>query len=172
MQIKKVLVTCHRRENFGENLIQICNAICEIAMIPGTEVIFPVHPNPNVKEVVTKILADKQNVRLISPLSYGDFVEELSRSYLVISDSGGLQEEAPSLNVPLLILRDKTERPEVLNMGAAKLVGANSAKIIYETQKLLSDKKYYNSFIGKKNPYGDGTASLKILQQIEKFFLI
>ena len=168
---KILLVTAHRRENFGDRLKNICIALKEIALMHrnNVEIIYPVHPNPNVRGIVNPLLSDISNIKIIEPLSYKPFIYLMSKSYLILTDSGGIQEEAPSLGKPVLVLRDTSERPEAIDIGTAKLVDTNKRKIVNETHKLLTDTDYYNSFINKKNPYGDGKASLKIAKFIDSF---
>ncbi len=159
---KLVLVTGHRRENFGEGFIQICEALKEIAKYDEVQIIYPVHLNPNVQKPVYEILGYLNNVKLIAPLSYESFVWLMNKSYLIITDSGGIQEEAPSLGKPVLLMRDVSERPEALEIGTV-LVGSNKDKITSECILLLKDKEHYKSLSEVKNVYGDGTASEQIV---------
>lgn len=162
---KFILVTGHRRENFGEGFIHICEALKELAeQNPEVDIVYPVHLNPNVQEPVRKILANVPNVFLVKPLQYEAFVYMMERAYFIITDSGGVQEEAPSLGKPVLVMRDTTERPEALEAGTVKLVGTDRKKIVEEAQKLLDDKMAYESMSRAHNPYGDGTASDRIIQ--------
>ena len=162
-----ILVTGHRRENHGQGFISICEAIKEIAIAnPKVQIIYPVHLNPNVKGPVYKLLTGISNIKLIDPLAYPAFVWLMSRSYLIITDSGGVQEEAPSLGKPVLVMRDTTERPEAVEAGTVILVGTNKDKIIEETQSLLDDSNRYQSMTDLHNPYGDGKACEKIVQFI------
>jgi UDP-N-acetylglucosamine 2-epimerase (non-hydrolysing) len=162
---KIILVTGHRRENFGENLLNICEAIKKIAnKYKDVNFIFPVHLNPNVQKPVNAILKGIENVKLIKPLEYLEFVYLMSNSYLVLTDSGGIQEEAPSLGKPVLVMRNITERPEAVEVGVVKLVGTNKESIIKEIEKLLEDKNEYNKMSKGINPYGDGQASKRIVQ--------
>ncbi|MEZ4876078.1 MAG: UDP-N-acetylglucosamine 2-epimerase (non-hydrolyzing) [Flavobacterium sp.] len=158
-----ILVTCHRRENFGEPLENICDSILEIANQhkEDIEIVFPVHLNPNVKEIVYKRLI-ASNIKLISPLDYPDLIWMMNKSNIILTDSGGIQEEAPSLGKPVLVLREVTERMEGVNAGTAILVGSDKEKIIYETNKLIKDKPYYSKIATSSNPYGDGNTSNKI----------
>lgn len=164
---KLVLVTGHRRENHGQGFINICNALKEIATKnPETQIIYPVHLNPNVQRPVHELLEDIDNISLISPLSYPAFVWLMSKAYLIITDSGGVQEEAPSLGKPVLVMRDTTERPEAVDAGTVILVGTDSEKIINETQLLLYNEDKYRGMSLLHNPYGDGKASKKIVEFI------
>lgn len=166
---KIILVTAHRRENFGDPLKNICIAIKEIARrYPYVDIVFPVHLNPNVREIVFNELSTISNIYLIEPLDYLQLVYMLSKSYIVLTDSGGIQEEAPYLGKPLLILRDITERPEVLASGNGKLVGCDIDIIVSEVEKLLNDSSYY-AMMGKISKiYGDGKASKKIVSILER----
>ncbi|WP_282266850.1 UDP-N-acetylglucosamine 2-epimerase (non-hydrolyzing) [Stenotrophomonas sp. PS02298] len=157
-----ILVTGHRRENFGEGFEQICHALKSIAQRGDTQVVYPVHLNPNVQEPVRRILADQANVHLIDPLDYLPFVYLMSRSYLIITDSGGVQEEAPSLGKPVLVMRDTTERPEAVAAGTVKLVGTATTSIIEQTNRLLNDPVAYAEMAFANNPYGDGSAAARI----------
>lgn len=166
---KIILVTGHRRENFGQGFIQICRALKELALKnQNIDIVYPVHLNPQVQEPVNHILQGIANVYLIPPLRYEDFVYFMDKAYFIITDSGGIQEEAPSLGKPLLVTRDTTERPEVVEIGAAKLVGTNMQDIIKEAQVLLDDEKAYEKMSQNANPYGDGRASEKILDYIKQ----
>ena len=165
---KIILVTGHRRENFGEGFINICEALKEIALSnPNIDIVYPVHLNPNVQKPVKEILSHIPNIYLIEPLSYEPFVYLMNQAYFIITDSGGIQEEAPSLGKPVLVLRDTTERPEAVEAGTVKLVGTNKEKIIQETQKLINDSTEYEKMAKAHNPYGDGNACHKIV----KYFL-
>jgi UDP-N-acetylglucosamine 2-epimerase (non-hydrolysing) len=164
-----ILVTGHRRENFGEGFLNICNALKEIAINnPDINIIYPVHLNPNVRKPVNEILKGIKNIYLIEPLEYPEFVYLMSKSYLILTDSGGIQEEAPSLGKPVLVMRDTTERPEAIKAGTVKLVGTNKDKIIKEVEKLLNDKNEYDKMSKANNPYGDGKASQKICDFLRK----
>ena len=166
---KLILVTGHRRENHGQGFINICNALKQIAIEnPGVEIIYPVHLNPNVQKPVYELLADLPNIKLIDPLSYPAFVWLMNKSYLIITDSGGVQEEAPSLGKPVLVMRDTTERPEAVDAGTVILVGTNTEKIVSEATLLLNDKEKYNQMSALHNPYGDGLACERIVEFIEK----
>ncbi len=157
-----VLVTCHRRESFGKPLEKIFNAIKEISEFENSFIVFPVHLNPNVRKKVNSILSNKKNVLLTKPLDYKTFVHLMKKSFILLTDSGGLQEEAPFLNKPVLVLRKKTERSEAVITGAAKLVGVETQKIVKETKKLFENKELYNKMASAENPFGNGTASKKI----------
>jgi UDP-N-acetylglucosamine 2-epimerase (non-hydrolysing) len=164
-----ILVTGHRRESFGAGFEHICGALKQIAQqFPDCDIVYPVHLNPNVREPVFRLLSDAPNVHLIEPQDYLPFVYLMSRSTLVLTDSGGIQEEAPSLGKPVLVMRDTTERPEAVEAGTVKLVGTDQAKIIAEVSKLLTDKAYYDSMSFAHNPYGDGKACQRIIDAIRK----
>ena len=168
---KIILITSHRRESFGEPFKNICEALIEIAFkFPDIQIVFPVHLNPVVRDVAFNLLKDYSNIFLIDPLDYPNMIWILDKSYLVLTDSGGIQEEAPSLNKPLLVLRDFTERVEGINAGIAKLIGTNKDVIVSEVTKLLQDGIYYGNMISKINPYGDGTTSIKITNILMSYF--
>ena len=165
---KYVLITGHRRENFGDGFDNICEAISILAKKhPDVHFIYPVHLNPNVQEPVHDILSNFDNVHLIPPLDYESFVYLLKGCYLVLTDSGGIQEEAPSLGKPVLVMRDVTERPEAVEAGTVKLVGAKKASIIWHIEKLLTDSHYYQIMSQAHNPYGDGNACKRIVDNIK-----
>lgn len=159
-----ILVTGHRRENHGEGFLNICKALIEIASVNDVQIIYPVHFNPNVQKPVNKILSDVKNIELISPLPYEAFLWLMGKSKLIITDSGGIQEEAPSLGKPVLVLRETTERTEAVDAGTVILVGTNIEKIVSETNALLQDVEKYEMMSKLHNPYGDGNASNKILE--------
>jgi UDP-N-acetylglucosamine 2-epimerase (non-hydrolysing) len=165
---KIILVTAHRRENFGQPLVNICNALIDIAKNHQDDVhiVYPVHLNPNVQDPVYRLLSNIPNVTLLPPLDYLPLVYLMNRSYLVITDSGGIQEEAPGLGKPVLVLREKTERPEGIEAGTVKLVGTDKTKIITETTRLLVDTTTYNNMSQAINPYGDGRAAQRIVQHL------
>lgn len=166
-----ILVTGHRRESFGSGFENICAALKTIAeRFPDADVVYPVHLNPNVREPVFRLLSNSPNVHLIEPQDYLPFVYLMSRSYLVLTDSGGIQEEAPSLGKPVLVMRDTTERPEAVAAGTVKLVGTDEAVIVSEVSKLMTDKLYYQSMSFAHNPYGDGQACLRITDAIKQYF--
>ena len=164
---KIILVTGHRRENHGQGFINICEALKTIATNnPDIDIVYPVHLNPNVQKPVNEILSNTPNVYLINPLQYESFLYLMNKSYFIITDSGGVQEEAPSLGKPVLVMRDTTERPEALDAGTVKLVGTNKELIIKEAQKLLDDEDEYNTMAKAHNPYGDGKACARIVEFI------
>lgn len=166
---KLVLVTGHRRENHGQGFINICSALKEIALEnQDVQIIYPVHLNPNVQKPVYDLLDNVSNIKLIAPSSYPAFVWLMSQSYLIITDSGGVQEEAPSLGKPVLVMRDTTERPEAVEAGTVFLVGTDKDKIVSEANKLLHDKEAYSVMSKLHNPYGDGTSCQKIVEFISK----
>jgi UDP-N-acetylglucosamine 2-epimerase (non-hydrolysing) len=161
---KVILLTSHRRENFGEPMGQVFSACRYIVENnPDVEMIYPVHPNPNVRQKANEILAGVPRIHLIEPLDYRPFVQLMNKSYLILTDSGGVQEEAPSLGKPVLVLRTTTERPEAIDAGTGKLVGTDYQTIVREAQKLLSDTKAYKDMSTKTNPYGDGKAAERIV---------
>ena len=165
---KYVLVTGHRRENFGNGFLNICDAISELATKhPSVYFIYPVHLNPNVQKPVNEFLSHFDNVHLIPPLEYEPFVYLLKSCYLVLTDSGGIQEEAPSLGKPVLVMRDVTERPEAVEAGTVKLVGAKKAEIIYNLDQLLTDSDHYQAMSQSHNPYGDGKACKRIVEYVK-----
>jgi UDP-N-acetylglucosamine 2-epimerase (non-hydrolysing) len=161
---KIILVTGHRRENFGEPFEEICQALRQIAANNDAQIVYPVHLNPNVREPVLRLLSGLKNVFLIEPLDYPRLVWLLEKCYLVLTDSGGIQEEAPSMRKPVLVMREVTERAEGVRAGVAILVGAERRRIIENTQRLLDDDALYQSMAKGNNPYGDGNASKKIEQ--------
>jgi UDP-N-acetylglucosamine 2-epimerase (non-hydrolysing) len=160
---KIILITGHRRENFGEGFEDLCQAIKRIASRPDVQIIYPVHLNPNVQEPVNRILGNCSNVHLISPVDYPAFIYLMSVSYLIITDSGGVQEEAPSLGKPVLVTRNTSERPEAIEAGTVRLVGTDQEKIVRETIELLDNTDYYSKMSKAHNPYGDGKACDKIV---------
>lgn len=160
-----ILVTGHRRENFGRPFERFCNALRQVVYNhPDTVLVYPVHLNPNVQKPVNDILGGQERIYLIHPLEYLQFIYLLDRSYFVITDSGGVQEEAPSLHKPVLVTREVTERPEAVKMGIAKLVGTSEEKIVSEASRLLTDAQAYSAMAKGENPYGDGHASEKIVR--------
>jgi len=164
-----ILVTGHRRESFGEGFENICQGLKLIAeRNPDVQIIYPVHMNPNVREPVYRILEGLKNIHLIEPLDYAQFVFLMKRAYLILTDSGGIQEEAPSLGKPVLVIREKTERPEAIDAGTAKLVGTDSSHIFQETQTLLHDQAEYKKMAQAVSPFGDGKAAVKIVQVLLK----
>lgn len=164
-----VLITGHRRENFGQGFLDMCSAIKTLAEEhPDVNFVYPVHLNPNVQKPVLELLSGINNVYLISPLDYEPFVYLMSKAYLILTDSGGIQEEAPSLGKPVLVMRDTTERPEAVEAGTVKLVGTNPNTIIKEVNNLLKDDSLYESMSQAHNPYGDGKACQKIVNLIKE----
>lgn len=161
---KTILITGHRRENHGQGFINICQALKQIALNnPEVQLVYPVHLNPNVQKPVYELLNGVSNIKLINPLSYPSFVWLMEKAYIIITDSGGVQEEAPSLGKPVLVMRNTTERPEAVEAGTVILVGTNTEKIISETEKLLNDKTHYEVMTKTHNPYGDGEACKRIV---------
>ncbi len=161
---KFILVTGHRRENHGQGFINICQALKAIALKnPNVHIVYPVHLNPNVQKPVKELLSNIENIHLIEPLQYEEFIYMMDKSYFIITDSGGVQEEAPSLGKPVLVMRDTTERPEAVEAGTVKLIGTDKEKIIIEAQKLIDDKIAYEKMSKAHNPYGDGKACKKIV---------
>ena len=159
-----ILVTGHRRENFGQGFLDICEALKIISHYPNVQIIYPVHLNPNVQKPVYSILKGNPNIHLIDPLSYEAFVWLMDKAKIVITDSGGIQEEAPSLGKPVLVMRQTTERPEAVEAGTVKLVGTDKDKIVKETLSLLSDTEKYSQMSRLHNPYGDGHATERIVE--------
>ena len=164
-----VLVTGHRRENFGSGMLAICSALKQIAVRrPDLNIVYPVHLNPNVHEPVFKLLGDTANIYLLAPLDYLSFVMLMDRCHLVLTDSGGIQEEAPSFGKPVLVMRDTTERPEAVDMGAVKLVGTRETEIVEQVLRLLEDQAFYDRMARAHNPYGDGHAAEHIVDILQK----
>lgn len=163
-----VLVTGHRRESFGRSFEEICYAIREIAATTGALVVYPVHLNPNVREPVNRILGTEPNVRLLEPLAYDEFIYLMNKCDLILTDSGGIQEEAPSFGKPVLIMREISERQEAVDAGVARLVGTDSVKIVAEARQLLLDGAAYSAMARVQNPFGDGTAAIKIAEDISR----
>lgn len=166
-----ITVTCHRRENLGENMEHIFSAIRDIAAeFDDVEIVYPVHMNPKVREIAKAVLGDSPNVHLINPLQYQPFVNLMAKSYFLITDSGGMQEEAPSLGKPVLVVRKETERPEAIEAGTVKLAGVERDTIYAMAKELLVDQDAYNKMAHAENPYGDGTASDKIIEALKSYF--
>jgi len=165
-----IVVTAHRRESFGEGIAHICEALAELAERPDVQIVYPVHRNPNVLDPVTRGLGGRKNIVLIDPLDYTSFVDLMRRAYLLITDSGGIQEEAPSLGKPVLVMRECTERPEAVDAGTVKLVGTDRRKIVMEAARLLDDEQEYRRTSRIHNPYGDGHASERIAAAITAYF--
>ena len=170
LNTKIILVTGHRRENFGQGFEHICNALRIIAKkYPDVQIIYPVHLNPKVQEPVKRILSNLENVHLIEPLDYLPFVKIMDLSYLILTDSGGIQEEAPSLGIPVLVMRNTTERPEAVEAGTIKLVGTNTDNVVRETSDLLENKNNIYQLMSKShNPFGNGDSSVKIRKILEE----
>jgi UDP-N-acetylglucosamine 2-epimerase (non-hydrolysing) len=167
---KVLLVTAHRRENWGDNMSQIARALRQIAdEFPDVQVLYPIHKNPVVRESIEPVFAGHERLVLVEPLDYVPFVQAMRRCHFVLTDSGGIQEEAPSLGKPVLVMRDNTERPEAAEAGAAKLVGSTQAGIVDAARSLLKDDKLYNRMSGVMNPFGDGKAAKRIIQAMEDF---
>lgn len=162
-----ILVTGHRRENFGQGFEDICKALREIARRDDVEIVYPVHLNPNVQEPVRRILGDCPRIHLIEPLDYLPFVYLMNRAYLLLTDSGGIQEEAPSLGKPVLVMRDTTERPEAVEAGTVWLVGTDASRIVADTIELLDDAQEYQRMSQAHNPYGDGRAAQRIVEILQ-----
>jgi UDP-N-acetylglucosamine 2-epimerase (non-hydrolysing) len=165
---RMILVTGHRRENFGDGFLRICKALAKLAGREDIQIVYPVHLNPNVQKPVRNILGNLSRVHLIEPQDYLPFVYLMSRSYLILTDSGGVQEEAPSLGKPVLVMRDTTERPEAVTAGTVKLVGTDDRKIIREAVRLLDQPAAYRRMSRAHNPYGDGKAAERIVRIILK----
>lgn len=165
-----ILVTGHRRENFGEGFENICRALRKIAEDNlDVDIIYPVHLNPNVREPVNKMLGNISNIHLLPPADYPEFIGYMERAYLILTDSGGIQEEAPSLGKPVLVMRDVTERPEAVEAGTVRLVGTDTKSIYDETVKLLNDTAHYSKMSEAHNPYGDGNTCGRIIEELVKF---
>jgi UDP-N-acetylglucosamine 2-epimerase (non-hydrolysing) len=167
---RMILVTGHRRENFGPGFKDMCEAMRTIALTEkNVEIVYPVHLNPNVQMPVRNILSDLLNVHLLEPLEYRPFLFLMDRSYLILTDSGGVQEEAPSLGKPVLVMRNHTERPEAVRAGTVRLVGTDQKRIVREVRRLLHDRKTYATMSRAHNPYGDGKASGRIVRSIRRY---
>jgi UDP-N-acetylglucosamine 2-epimerase (non-hydrolysing) len=166
---RRILVTAHRRESFGAPFENICLGLRRLAgRNPELELVYPVHPNPQVREPAVRLLGDLPNVRLTDPLGYADFVRAMQEAYLLLTDSGGVQEEATSLRKPFLILRDKTERLESVEAGASRLVGTDPARIVAETERLFADEALYARMASARNPFGDGRAAERIVERVDQ----
>lgn len=166
-----VLVTSHRRENFGEPFLNICRALKTLAdKNTNIQILYPIHPNPNVKDVAQQMLQGVENIILCEPLEYAPFIAAMQKAYMIISDSGGVQEEAPALAKPVLVLRDETERPEAVDMGVVKLVGPNYDRIVNEAQLLLDDATAYRKMARGVSPYGDGKSAARIATVLREHF--
>ena len=168
---KVILVTGHRRENFGDGFERICQALANLAQqFPDIDIVYPVHLNPSVQKPVKSLLASINNIYLINPVDYLPFIYLMQHAYIILTDSGGVQEEAPSLGKPVLVMRDKTERPEALEAGTVQLVGTNVEQIVNAVTRLLTDKDLYLHMSCAQNPYGDGEASMRIAEIMAAFF--
>ncbi len=162
---KFILVTGHRRENFGQGMLNICESLKVLAKNNlDINFLYPVHLNPNVRKPVNDLLSDISNIKIVEPFEYEEFIYLMSKSYLILTDSGGIQEEAPSLGKPVLVMRNKTERPEAIEAGTVKLVGSDKDKIVKEVQKLLDNYEEYQKMCKAINPYGDGKTSKRIIE--------
>lgn len=169
--LKTILLTSHRRENFGKPLENICAAVRQLVFQnPDIEVIYPVHLNPNVRNVVYSLLGNIERVKLVDPMDYGPFCALMKESYLILTDSGGIQEEAPSLGKPVFVLRGETERPEAVASGTVRLVGSNTDKIVNSVQELLNSEEKYRQMSSVANPYGDGQAAGRIIKVLKNEF--
>lgn len=157
-----ILVTGHRRESFAGGIAEVCRALGELAKRPDVQILWPVHPNPTVRDAVARYLSDSPNIFVTEPLDYMAFVAQMMRAHLILTDSGGIQEEAPSLGKPVLVTRNETERPEAIEQGTARLVGSSSARISKEVSLLLDDPAAYSAMVARSNPFGDGQASERI----------
>ena len=166
---KLILVTAHRRESFGEGFEQICEALAALSRRPDVQIVYPVHRNPNVQEAVHRRLADVPGIELLEPIDYIPLIDLLMRCHFVLTDSGGIQEEAPSLGKPVLVMREITERPEAVEAGTALVVGADRARIIEQAGRLLDDPVHYDEMSQRHNPYGDGHACQRIAEALEQY---
>ena len=165
---KLILVTGHRRENFGHGFDSICYALKQLSQREDLQIVYPVHLNPNVREPVLRILGNCENIHLIEPQDYLPFVYLMNQAYLILTDSGGIQEEAPALGKPVLVMRETTERPEAVEAGTVVLVGTDKNKIVAECERLLDDKASYDKMSFAHNPYGDGKASFRIIEELKQ----
>ncbi len=161
-------MTGHRRESFGPGMENICQALATLAQRDDVQIIYPVHLNPNVQEPVSRILGNAKRVHLLPPQDYLPFVYLMDQSYLILTDSGGIQEEAPSLGKPVLVMRDKTERPEAVQAGTSRLVGADSAQIVANATELLDSAPEYEKMARAHNPFGDGHAAERIVERLRR----
>jgi UDP-N-acetylglucosamine 2-epimerase (non-hydrolysing) len=168
---KLVVITAHRRESFGAEFQNLCRAVAALAQRGDLEIVWPVHRNPNVTGPVETLLRGKPNITLVEPLDYLPFVDLMCRAHVILTDSGGIQEEAPSLGKPVLVLRNMTERPEAVEAGTVKLVGTDPDRIVEETARLLEDEGAYQAMARRHNPYGEGDASLRIARRIARHLL-
>ena len=166
-----ILVTGHRRESFGQGFENICHALLQLAERDDVQIVYPVHLNPNVQEPVRRILGGKTNIHLIAPVDYLPFIHIMRNAYIIITDSGGIQEEAPSLGKPVLVMRSTTERPEAVTAGTVQLVGSNQKAIVTAAQRLLDDRQHYEKISFAHNPYGDGQACQRIIENLSQHHL-
>ncbi|HHL33831.1 MAG TPA: UDP-N-acetylglucosamine 2-epimerase (non-hydrolyzing) [Desulfobulbaceae bacterium] len=167
---RMILVTAHRRENFGQPFLEICRAIRRLVEIyPDIEILYPVHPNPNVREVAYRELDNQSRIHLCPPLDYGPFVTAMKKAYLILTDSGGVQEEAPALGKPVIVLRSDTERPEAVDKDVVRMAGTNQDRIVEEAGRLLDDPEHYKGMAKGASPYGDGHAAARIVDILKKF---
>lgn len=164
---KLILVTSHRRENFGEGLQQVCRALLHVAKRDDVQIVYPVHLNPNIREPVNQVLGGNRRIHLLQPLDYLPFVYLMMKSHIILTDSGGIQEEAPSLGKPVLVVRNTTERPEGIEAGTTKLVGTQEAEVIKHLEDLLDKNELYEIMSTASNPYGDGLASQRIVERLQ-----
>jgi len=169
---RRILVTGHRRESFGAGFDRICQALKKLAGRGDVDIVYPVHLNPNVREPVDRILSDVEDVHLIEPLGYLPFIRLMSQSHLIITDSGGVQEEAPSFGIPVLVMRDTTERPEAVEAGTVKLVGSDDRAIVNEVSRLLDGSEAYEAMARAINPYGDGLAAGRIVDTLRSWNIV
>jgi UDP-N-acetylglucosamine 2-epimerase (non-hydrolysing) len=167
---KLIVVTAHRRESFGEGFERICHALARLASRGDVQLVYPVHRNPNVTDPVQRFLSNTPNVTLLDPMDYVPFVDLMRRAYLLITDSGGIQEEGPSLGKPVLVMREKTERPEAVEAGTTILVGTGEERIVCQASLLLDRREEYDRMARIHNPYGDGQASRRIAEAIRAWF--
>lgn len=167
-ELPVILVTGHRRESFGEGFENICLALRQIADSGKAQIVYPVHLNPNVRQPVNRILGNHPSIHLVEPQSYEAFIYLMGKAYIIVTDSGGIQEEAPSLGKPVVVMRDTTERPEAADAGTAIIAGTQTQSIVWNVERLLTDKQLYNSMAGTEKPYGDGSASTQIRLIIEQ----
>jgi UDP-N-acetylglucosamine 2-epimerase (non-hydrolysing) len=161
-----ILVTGHRRESFGQGFDDICHALLKLAERNDIQIVYPIHLNPNVQEPVHRILGNRENIHLLEPVDYLPFIHLMRNSYIIITDSGGIQEEAPSLGKPVLVMRATTERPEAVTAGTVQLVGSDQNAIITAAQRLLDDPQHYSKISFAHNPYGDGNACQRIVDDL------
>lgn len=168
---KLILITCHRRENFGQGILELCDALENLAKkYPNIDWVYPVHLNPNISEIVYKKLSNLSNVYLIRPLGYEVFVFLMSKAHIILTDSGGIQEEAPSIGKPVLVMRDHSERPEALAANTVKLIGMQSTEIVDGVRNLLENEQIYSEMVQASNPYGDGESGTQIVEIIKNYF--